>query len=74
MSVSKRENIIQLIADSYTEGELFSGIEWLAEKSLTSRGVGNKLVRTPAEFFAHVPSSKTCTNNCKSLAPVYGSV
>ena len=33
MSVSKRENIIQLIADSYTERELFSGIEWLAEKS-----------------------------------------
>ena len=33
MSVSKRENIIQSIADSYTERELFSGIEWLAEKS-----------------------------------------
>mgnify|MGYP001024409314 FL=1 len=33
MSVSKRENIIQLIADSYIERELFSGIEWLAEKS-----------------------------------------
>ena len=33
MSVSKRENIIQSIADSYVERELFSGIEWLAEKS-----------------------------------------
>ena len=33
MSISKRENIIQSIADSYVDRELFSGIEWLAEKS-----------------------------------------
>lgn len=33
MSASKRENIIQSIADSYIERELFSGIEWIAEKS-----------------------------------------
>ena len=28
-----RKNIIQKIADSYTDRSLFSGIEWLAEKS-----------------------------------------
>jgi CubicO group peptidase (beta-lactamase class C family) len=33
MNTSKRENIIKKIADSYVEKELFSGIEWLAEKS-----------------------------------------
>ena len=33
MNTSKRENVIKKIADSYVEKELFSGIEWLAEKS-----------------------------------------
>ena len=35
MSISKRENTIQSIADSYVDRELFSGIEWLLEKSGT---------------------------------------
>ena len=35
MSISKRENTIQSIANSYVDRELFSGIEWLVEKSGT---------------------------------------
>ena len=33
MNISSRENIIKLVADGYVERGLFSGIEWLAEKS-----------------------------------------
>ena len=33
MSASKRENIIQSIADSYIERELYSGIYRISEKS-----------------------------------------
>ena len=33
MTSLDRKNIIQKIADSYTDRSLFSGIEWLAEKS-----------------------------------------
>ena len=33
MTNSDRKNIIQEVADSYVDRSLFSGIEWIAEKS-----------------------------------------
>ena len=33
MKNSDRKNIIQEVADSYVDRSLFSGIEWIAEKS-----------------------------------------
>ena len=33
MNTPNREHIIKSVADSYVERGLFSGIEWLAEKS-----------------------------------------